>query len=424
MPLQGIDLANPDAFVDGVPFDALRRLRAEAPVYWHPEPNGPGFWVLTKYQDVMAVSLDSKTFSSWRGGTIIRDFETPEDKQLNQNIMLNMDAPQHTKYRRLVNLGFTPRMVNRLEPHLREMATGIIDRVAAQGECDFVTDIAAELPLQAIVELIGVPLEDRHLVFDWSNRMIGMDDPEYSGSLDRGKLAAMEMFMYANRLAEERRARPKDDLVSILMEGEVDGEKLSEAEFDAFFMLLAVAGNETTRNLTSGGMLALMEHPAERQRLLADPSLMPTGVEEMLRWVSPVMYFRRTATHDTEIRGQKIREGDKVTIWYVSANRDEEIFPDAHRFDVGRHPNEHLAFGIGQHFCLGANLARLEIRIIFEELFRRLPDMELAGPVKRLRSNFINGIKSMPVRFTPERRVQTDPRPRLGSGADRENAAR
>jgi cholest-4-en-3-one 26-monooxygenase len=405
MPLQDIDLANPDNFVAGVPHDAFRRLRAEAPVYRHPEPNGPGFWVVSRYRDVMAVSLDAKTFSSWRGGTLIRDWENAEDMQMNRNIMLNMDAPQHTKYRRLVNLGFTPRMVNRLEPHLRDVANRIIDRVAERGECDFVTDIAAELPLQAIVELMGVPLEDRHLVFDWSNRMIGMDDPEYSGTLERGRLAAMEMFMYANRLAEERKARPRDDLVSVLMTAEVDGEKLTEPEFDAFFMLLAVAGNETTRNLTSGGMLALIEHPAQRERLLADPSLIPSAVEEMVRWVSPVMYFRRTATRDTELGGQPIREGDKVTIWYVSANRDEDVFPRADHFDVGRQPNDHLGFGIGQHFCLGANLARLEIRIIFEELFRRLPDIELAGPVRRLRSNFINGIKSMPVRFTPERRV-------------------
>jgi cholest-4-en-3-one 26-monooxygenase len=217
----------------------------------------------------------------------------------------------------------------------------------------------------------------------------------------------MEMYMYANQLALERRDHPRDDLVSVLMRGEVDGERLSEMEFDSFFLLLAVAGNETTRNLISGGMLALIEHPEQRARLLTDMSLMPTAVEEMLRWVSPVMHFRRTATRDTELRGQKIREGDKVVVFYPSANRDEEIFPNADRFDVGRTPNEHLAFGIGEHFCLGSNLARLEIRLIFEELLTRLPDMELAGRVHRLRSNFIGGIKRMPVRFTPERAHHT-----------------
>ncbi|MGH7858545.1 MAG: cytochrome P450, partial [Candidatus Binatia bacterium] len=224
---------------------------------------------------------------------------------------------------------------------------------------------------------------------------------EFQTSLDDGKLAASEMYMYSNRLAEERRKNPKDDLVSILMDGEVGGEKLTELEFDLFFLLLAVAGNETTRNLISGGMLQLIEHPDQRDRLARDPSLIPTAVEEMLRVVSPVMHFRRTATRDTELRGQKIREGDKVVMWYVSANRDEDVFPDPDRFDVGRQPNDHLAFGLGTHFCLGNNLARLEIRVMFEELLRRLPDIELAGDVRRLRSAFINGVKSMPVRFSP-----------------------
>src|SRR5437016_2735793 len=407
MSIDHVNLADPDAFVGGVPHEVFTRLRAEAPIYWHPEADGPGFWVLSRYHDVTAVSLDPKTFSSWKGGTIIRDWKG-QDLEQNRLMMLNMDAPRHTKYRRLVTLGFTPRMVTRLTPHVRAMANRIIDNVAARGACDFVTEIAAELPLQAIAEMIGVPLEDRHLVFDWSNRMIGFDDPDYSGSAEAGKLAAVEMYLYANQLALARKEHPRDDLVSVLMAGEVDGEKLSEAEFDAFFLILAVAGNETTRNPISGGMLALMQHPEERRRLLANPALLPTAIEEMLRWVTPVMYFRRTATHDTEIRGQKIREGEKVTLWYISANRDEEIFPHPDRFDVGRNPNDHLAFGIGHHFCLGANLARLEIQIMFEELLRRLPDIELAGPVARLRSNFINGIKSMPVRFTPERRAGRD----------------
>jgi cholest-4-en-3-one 26-monooxygenase len=403
--LADIDLANPDTFVPGWPHEAFARLRAEAPVYWHPGGGGAGgFWVLSKYRDVMDVSLDSKTFSSGRGGTILREFEGDE-LEANRAIMLNMDAPRHTRFRRLVNMGFSPKMVNRLAPHVREMTTRIIDAVAERGECDFVSEISAELPLQVIAEMIGVPLEDRHLVFKWSNQMIGFDDPEYQPNADVSRIASMEMFMYANQLVEERKRSPRDDetLLSVLMAAEVDGEKLSEVEFDSFFLLLAVAGNETTRNLISGGMLALLEYPEQRDRLLRDPSMIPTAVEEMLRWVSPVMYFRRTATRDTEIRGHKIREGDKVTIWYGSANRDEEIFPDGDRFDVGRAPNEHLAFGIGHHFCLGANLARLEIQIMFEELLRRLPDLAPNGPVERLRSNFINGIKRMPVRFTPQR---------------------
>ena len=398
--LTDIDLTNPDTFVPGYPHEAFRLLRAEAPIYWHPERGGGGFWVVTKYDDVKAVSLDSKTYSSGRGGTLMREFEN-EELEANQAIMLNMDAPRHTRFRRLVNVGFSPRMVSRLESHVRDMTRKIIDAVAARGECDFVTEIAAELPLQVIVEMIGVPMEDRHLVFKWSNQMVGFDDPEYGEQISRA--ASMEMFMYANQLALARKESLRDDLVSVLMSAEVDGEKLSEVEFDSFFLLLAVAGNETTRNLISGGMRALFDHPEQRARLAADPSLLPTTVEEMLRWVSPVMYFRRTVTHDTELRGHKLREGDRVTIWYGSANRDEDVFPNADRFDVGRTPNEHLAFGIGHHFCLGANLARMEIQIMFEEIFRRLPDIQLAGPVERLRSNFLNGIKHMPVRFTPRR---------------------
>jgi cholest-4-en-3-one 26-monooxygenase len=314
-----------------------------------------------------------------------------------------MDPPLHTKYRRLVNLGFSPKMVNRLEPAIRKMANEIIDRVAARGECDFVVDVAAELPLQVIVEMMGVPQEDRHRVFDWSNRMIGYDDPEYMTSMEDGHLAAMEMFQYAQELAESRRADPKDDLATVLTQAEVEGEKLTESQFNNFFLLLMVAGNETTRNTIGGGMLALCEHPDQRRRLLADRALMPTAVDEIIRWVAPVMAFVRTATRDLELHGQKVREGDRLTIWYPSANHDEDVFPDGDTFDVGRTPNDHLGFGIGPHFCLGANLARLEIRIMFEELLRRLPDIELAGPVSRLRSNFIGGFKHMPVRFTPVR---------------------
>ena len=402
MKLADIDVCDFDTFVTAVPHDMFALLRAEAPVFRHAEANGgPGFWVVTKYADLVTVSKNHQTFCSSRG-TNINDLPPQELSQV-QLLMLNMDPPAHSKFRRLVSQGFTPRMVNRLEPHIRDLARGIVDAVAAKGECDFVTDVAAELPLQVIVEFLGVPLADRHKVFEWSNRLIGFDDPEFQTSLDDGKLAAAEMYMYANQLAEARKDQPRDDLVSVLMRGEIDGERLTEQEFDSFFLLLAVAGNETTRNLISGGMLALIEHREQYERLLDNPNLVPLAVEEMLRWVSPVMYFRRTATRDTELRGQAIPKGDKVVMFYPSANRDEEVFPRADQFDVGRTPNEHVAFGIGEHFCLGANLARLEIRIMFEELLRRLPDITLAGPVSRLRSNFINGIKRMPVRFTPER---------------------
>jgi cholest-4-en-3-one 26-monooxygenase len=401
--LDDIDLASPDTYVAGVPHAAFKLLRNTAPVFRHKDPQGPDFWAVTKYQDVLTVSRDPKTFSSMRRTALFREPKPDELKDM-QLLMLNMDPPRHTKLRALVNKGFTPRMVAQLESHIRDITGKIIDTVAPNGRCDFVTDIAAELPLQVIAEMMGVPLEDRHTLFDWSNRLIGFEDPEYSTSEEDARNVSLEVYMYANQLAQQRKQNPGDDLVSVLLNAEVDGEKLTEMEFDLFFLLLMVAGNETTRNLISGGMLALIEHPEQRARLLQDPSLMPTAVDELLRWVSPVMHFRRTATTETEIRGQKIREGDKVMIYYISANRDEEVFPDADRFDIGRTPNDHLAFGIGEHFCLGTNLARLEIRVMFEELMRRVPDMQLSGPVARLRSNFINGIKHMPVVFTPEAR--------------------
>ncbi len=401
--LADVDLFNPDNYLEGVPHHVFKLLRAEAPVFRHPEPDGTGFWAVTKYDDVVSVSMDSATFSSARKGALLND--PPEDAlPVMRSLLINQDPPRHTKYRRLVSKAFTPKVVRNLGPHIKTITAQIIDRVAPLGECDFVTDVAAELPLQVIVEMMGVPLEERQMVFNWSNRMIGVEDPEYSVSMEDARQASLELYMYANQLGVERKNNRRDDLVSTLMQAEVDGEKLKEAEFNAFFMLLAVAGNETTRNAISGGMLALIEHREQRARLVADPSLMLTAVDEMLRWVSPVMQFRRTATRDTEIRGQEISEGDKVVMYYPSANRDEDIFSDGDVFDIGRSPNEHVAFGPGgPHFCLGSNLARLEIRIMFEELLRRLPNIELAGAVQRLRSNFINGIKHMPVRFTPER---------------------
>ena len=404
MASRNIDIFDPDLYVQGVPHDAFRVLRAERPVSFHAEPpDGVGFWAITKYADIVSISKDPATFSSWRGGTNIPDYP-PDSLDVIRMLMVNMDPPQHTKFRRLTSTGFTPRMIARMEEYIRRATVEIIDNVIEQGECDFVTKIAAELPLVVIADIMGVPQEDRHLVFDWSNRLIGFDDPEFQTSLEDAQEAAAEMWGYANQLAEGRKGKEGKDLTTVLINAVVDGEQLTEMEFDGFFLLLAVAGNETTRNLISGGMQALIEHPAQRARLLADPSLLPTAVEEMLRWVTPVIHFRRTATRDVELRGEQIKEGDKVVLYYTSANRDEDVFPDPQSFDVGRDPNEHLAFGIGQHSCLGLNLARLEIRVMFEELLRRMPDIEQAGPARRLRSNFINGIKALPVRYTPGKR--------------------
>jgi cholest-4-en-3-one 26-monooxygenase len=402
-----IDLTNPDHFAEGFPHAFFARLRREAPVFRHPEPavEGPGFWVISKYEDVKHVSRRPQLFCSGEGTN--RPDLDPESKAMMQLIMLNMDPPKHVKYRRIVQRGLTPRMVARMEEPIRAQARRIVDAIAEKGACDFVTEVAAELPLQVLADLLGVPQEERFRIFDLSNRLIGFEDPEYQTSPEDAQQASAEMWAYANELAARKRKEPGDDLTTALMTGEVDGERLSEPEFDSFFLLLAVAGSETTRNLISHGMLNLMRHPEQRQRLLDDRSLMPTAVEEMLRCAPPVMYFRRTATAETELRGVPIAAGDKLCMYYPSVNRDEDVFPNPDAFDVGRTPNEHLAFGIGEHFCLGANLARLEITLLFEELLERLPDMEIAGPVRRLRSTFIDGLKEIPVRFTPQRRRST-----------------
>ncbi len=401
MSLADVDLCDLDRFVEGLPFDHFRRLRTEDPVHWNPEPDGgPGFYAITRYKHIKYISRNPSLFCS-HFGTNIMD-HADEDRVHLEAQLINMDPPQHVKYRQLVRRGFTPRKIAMLEPHVRELTRAIVDRVAQKGECDFVTDVAAELPLQVILEMMGVPVEDRHLVFDLSNRLIGFDDPEFQNTLEDGRKAAAEMWGYAHQMAQQRRGCPRDDLVTAMLDGDVDGEKLSDVEFNNFFLLLAVAGNETTRNAISGGILALIQHPEQRERLLRNPALLPSAVEEVLRWVTPVIHFRRTVTRDLELDGHPLREGQKLVMFYPSANRDEEVFREPDSFDITRKPNPHLSFGVGEHFCLGAHLARLEIRVMFEELLRRLPDMELAAPPRRLRSNFINGIKEMRVRYTPE----------------------
>jgi cholest-4-en-3-one 26-monooxygenase len=400
-----INLLSRDQFVEGVPHDWFTWLRNNAPVYHHDEPDGPGFWVVTKYDDVVAVGKDAKTYSSDqdRGGVVMIE-EPPPGMSNNLDgggkLMLTTDPPEHTRYRKLVNKGFTPRMINALEKHIREEAVDIIDRAIAKSEADFVVDIAAELPLQAIAELIGVPMEERGKLFDWSNRMIGSEDPEYSVTREEAMGASIEMFMYAQQLADQRRAEPRDDIMSVLLESEIDGERLSEMDFNLFFLLLSVAGNETTRNAISHGMHALLQHPDQYQAMVDDPSIVATATEEIVRWASPVMYFRRNVTEDTELRGQALKAGDKVTIYYISANRDEDVFDDPFTFDVTRDPNPHIGFGGGgPHFCLGSSLAKMEIRLLFEELAQRAPKITQTGDAPRLRSNFINGLKHLPVKF-------------------------
>jgi cholest-4-en-3-one 26-monooxygenase len=409
MQLSDVNLLDRDKFTSGPPHDWFTWLRANAPVFRHEEPDGgPGFWVITKYDDVVAVNRNAKSFSSdqKKGGVVGLEeiinteannpFAAAEDAP---SLMLTMDPPEHTRYRKLVNKGFTPRMINALEQQIRETTARIVDEAVAKGETDFVIDVAAELPLQVIADLLGVPQEDRHNLFTWSNQMIaGGDDPEYLVTQDDLGGAYVGMFMYAQQLADKRKAEPKDDIVTVLLNAEVDGHSLSEMDFNMFFLLLAVAGNETTRNAISHGMNAFLEHPDEYRALVDDPSLVNSATEEVLRWASPVMYFRRNATEDIELHGQQIKQGDKVSIWYASANRDEDHFEDPFRFDIRRTPNEHIAFGGGgPHFCLGASLARMEIRVLLEELSARAPKVRALGPPDRLRSNFIGGIKHLPV---------------------------
>ena len=408
--LDDVDLTDLDRWAEGVPHEWFALLRREAPVFWQNERRGRGFWSLTRYDDVVAASKDYETFSSELGGTSLMDL-TPEQVESRKS-MLDTDPPRHTRLRNIVNKGFTPRAVNAYEGRIRALFREVLDEAFARRQLDFVDDVAVELPMRILCEILGVPLEDRRYLVDLGNRMLGNTDPDMAGEeyvADRADLsryahlpfsspAALEMFAYANRIGAERRREPRDDITTRLIEAEVDGDRLSEHEFDLFFLLLSTAGNETTRHAMSNGLLALLEHPAERERLVADPSLIPTAVEEILRFAPSLHHFRRTASRDIELQGVRVRAGDKVALWYVSGNRDEEHFSDPARFDVGRAPNRHLAFGMGgPHFCLGAHLARLELRVWLEEMLPTLRRIELAGPPARLRSNFFHGIKSLPV---------------------------
>ena len=411
-----VDLTDAELFERNEAHDVFRMLRREAPVHWNPANDVmKGFWNVTKYADVVEISRNPELFISSKGITQLDPVEpSPFDAAAQGfgKMLITMDPPRHVRLRRLVNKGFTPRAVGAMEMHIREIVTGILDDIAAKGECDFVTEVAAQLPLAVICEMMGLPKSDWQLMFELTNKVLGGGDPEYQtdvaedqrGTVDAARQTILsgtgQMFGYFAQCVQSRRKERKDDLVSLLCDSEIDGEALSDEEILFFSFLLIVAGNETTRNAISGGLLALSEHPAEKQRLLDNPALIgTTGVEEILRWTSPVAHMARVATRDTVLRGQQIKEGQRLTMWYGSVNRDEDMFPDPYRFDVTRSPNEHLAFGIGEHFCLGAGFARLELKVIFEELLRRFPDVELAGPVERLRSAFIAGIKHLPVRY-------------------------
>ena len=391
---------------------AFKTLREQRPLAYMPAPEIQlpstielpeltGYYAVTRHAHVLEASRQPELFCSGKGAT--SQLDMPEVFLEFFGSMINMDAPRHTKLRKLVSAGFTPRTIRQVEESVRAQARRIVDAVAPKGACDFVEEVAAALPLRIICDMMGIPEADHRRIFELTNIILGVGDPEYASSREELMAAALELFQYGQALAEARRTRPRDDITTALIQAEVDGGRLTSQELGSFFILLVVAGNETTRNAISHGMRALTDFPAERARWMADfERIAPTAVEEIVRWATPVIHFRRTATRDVELGGQPIRAGDKVVLWYNSANRDEAFWPDPHRFDVRRTPNDHVGFGAGgPHFCLGANLARREIKVMFDELLRRLPDIHVSGAPDMLQSAFIHGIKRMRVEFMP-----------------------
>jgi cytochrome P450 len=404
------DLTSHDTFVRSVPHAAFARMRREEPVAWVGEPDGSGFWALTKHADVAAVSRDHRRFTAARG---IRIEQMSPDELEARRTMMEFDPPEHARLRRLVQPGFTPKVVATYEAAFRLLAGHVLDRVLPLGEFDFVTEIARELPIRLLCRLLGVPESDAGRLVAWGDQMISNADPEYTPVVvdktdtEEYRLlpfrspAALEVFRYAEEMAMERRRHPADDIITALLTAEPDGQPLTDLEFKNFFTLMMVAGNETTRHTISHGLLFLLDHSDQMEQLRADPErLSVSATEEILRASSVTMHFRRTATEEVEMRGKRITAGDRVVMWYPSANHDEEVFEEPFRFDIEREPNDHLAFGTGRHVCLGASLARLEVRVVFEELLCRVASIEVTGAPDRLRSNFINGIKHLPVKVT------------------------
>ncbi|TCK27441.1 cytochrome P450 [Pseudonocardia endophytica] len=405
---------DPRIFGRAIPYDALRRLRDTEPVSWQDEhevdgwPAGPGYWAVTRYDDVRHVLRSPADYSSSLGATQIRDPD-PSDLPFIRRMVLNMDPPEQVRLRTLVTGAFTRRRLDRSAHQVRERAVALLDAVAGERACDLPSQVTDDFPLQNLSDLLGVPQADRPWLLRWTNRVIGYQDPEHAETLtdDDGKpvnprspAALEDMFAYAQDLAARKRAEPADDVMTALVEAEVDGRGLTDPELEMFFFLLVIAGNDTVRSALPGGVLALVEHPEAYAALRADPeALLPGAIEEMLRWHPPVLTFRRTAARDLELNGQKIAEGDKVVVYHVSAHRDERRFPDPDRFDISRTPNDHMAFGQGPHLCLGAHFARLQMRLFLTEFLTRLPEVGLDGAPRRLTSNFINGVTRLPLRW-------------------------
>ena len=403
-----VDLHDPANFADGPPYEAFAALRENAPVAFHPEPprrqggrEGPGFWCITRYQDVQTVSKDPETFSSWLGGFTGADLSGTvlEETRLN---MMGMDPPDHTLLRHSIRKPFGPVWIQGLEAHITRFACEILDEVSDKGEIDFVSEIAAELPLRVLAHIMGVGSSDTDLLFDWSNRIIGNHDPDFGGSVTDFLAAKDELFSYGREVIASKRRHPGDDMVSYFVSAQVEGEKLDDERLILLWFLLLVAGNETTRSSLTGAMEVLSKFPDQRAVLANDlPANLPGFIEETLRYTNPVLHFRRTATADVNLGEAHIKAGDKLLLWYPAANRDPRVFKNPDGFDLSRSPNSHVAFGVGPHFCLGARLGRLQMQVMLTALLTRLPDIEVAGPAQRTHSNFLNSAKTLPVSFTP-----------------------
>tara|TARA_B100000579_G_scaffold136591_1_gene110798 strand:+ start:1645 stop:2883 length:1239 start_codon:yes stop_codon:yes gene_type:complete len=393
-----------ETFINGQPFDLFKRLREEAPIYWHEESLEfePGFWALTKHEDIVKVSKDPLTFSSAVGGHLMTmgDPEVVDPSAVAAIIgnMIGMDPPDHQIYRKMVAPSFTPKAIRSLEGDMRKKIKELLENVEGKGEFNFVTEISEQLPLWVLCEMMGIPEIDRPKIRDLVNNLTDASIQQDPNNAFQIWVNYMELFKMGRDMIEERRKNPTDDLMSVVANTKIEGGELPPELLDGFFLLMVIAGNETTRNTLTGGLMALTENPEEREKLLKDPSLIANATDEMLRWVTSVIYFRRTATKDTNIRGQDIRAGDKVVMWYGSANRDEEIFPDGHLFRVEReNARKHLAFGAGEHLCLGNRLGHMQIRILFEELLERFPNIHSTADPTRIPSNFLAGISELKV---------------------------
>jgi cholest-4-en-3-one 26-monooxygenase len=402
MPLAGLEVISASHYAEhGYPHAAWKRLRAEAPVHFVDRTHGRPFWAITRHDDITRISRDPQHFLNAPRLTVGSD-----QAELPVRMLLNMDPPEHRTYRSLINKRFTPRALARITGQVDAIADAILDELVTNGaesEIDFVGRVSALLPIWVIAEMLGVPRSDWEKLFDWTNQIVGAADPEYQTGGRSGVETMYDargaMFEYFSEMTEDRRRQPRDDIVSVLAGATVDGAPLPTYELLSFYFLLVVAGNETTRNATTGGLLALIENSDQLERVRHDPRLVKPLVEEILRWTSPVVHFCRTSTQDVEMHGEKIRAGDNLCLFYPSANRDERVFEAPDEFRLDRSPNRHIAFGIGEHVCLGAHVARLELQVIFRHLAARLESVELAGPIERLRSSVVGGIKHLPIRY-------------------------